>query len=198
MRRLTSRWTRPIGRPCSIARLVRVVQPLGGLLRQRARDLDRDAQAALAARDDRGEVLAGEVLHRDEVLSFDLAELVGGDDVRVLELRGDARLVQEHLAQLHAVGEVRKDHLQRDDLDEALDAAALGDVEPPHAAFAQQSQKLVTAKGFAALRGIGRRAARVSLLVHAQSASSLSRGRFRGRRSSVANSGDKGVHQRTN
>ena len=91
----------------------------------------------LAAGDDRREILARQVLHADEVLAVDLAELVGRDDVRVLEPRGDPRFVEEHLAQLLAVGEMRLNAFQRDDLDEALDPAALGDVEAPHPALAR-------------------------------------------------------------
>ena len=66
----------------------------------------------------------------------------------MLEARGDARLVEEHLAQLFAVSEMRLDAFQRDDLDEALDPAALGDVEAAHPALAEQAEQLVAAEGF--------------------------------------------------
>ena len=92
---------------------------------------------SLAAGDDRRQILARQVLHADEVVAVDLAELVRRDDVRVLEPRRDPRLVQEHLAQLLAVSEVRLNALERDDLHEALDPASLGDVEAPHSALAR-------------------------------------------------------------
>ena len=94
------------------------------------------------------EILAGQVLHADEIFSVDLAQLVGRDDVRMLEARGDARFVQEHFFQLRAVGEMREDALERDDLYEALDAAPLGDVEPTHASLAKQAEQPITAKCF--------------------------------------------------
>ena len=47
--------------------------------------------------DDRAQVLAVDVLHRDEVLAVDLTDVEDLDDVRVRERRRDARLVQEHL-----------------------------------------------------------------------------------------------------
>ena len=64
----------------------------------------------------------------------------------MLEARGDPRFVEEHLSQLRAVGQVREDPLERDDLYEALDAAPLGDVEPAHAALAEQAEQPVTAE----------------------------------------------------
>jgi hypothetical protein len=125
---------------------VRVVQTLRRLLRERRRDLGGNRTAAAAAGDDRRQIFAGQVLHADEVFSVDLAELVGGDDVRMFEARRDARLIQEHLLQLRAVGEVGEDAFERDDLYEALDATPFGDVEPTHPALAEQAEQPVTAE----------------------------------------------------
>ena len=52
------------------------------------------------------ERLAVEVLHRDEVLLRDLADLVGLDDVRMVEARRDARLLDQHLDELGLLDEV--------------------------------------------------------------------------------------------
>ena len=71
----------------------------------------------------------------------------------MLEARGDARFIQEHLFQLRAVGEVREDALERDDLYEALDATPLGDVKPTHAPLAEQAEQPVTAECLSNLGG---------------------------------------------
>ena len=118
-------------------------------------------------------ILAGQVLHADEVVSVDLAQLVGRDDVRVLEPRGDARFVEEHLAQLRAVGEMREDPLERDDLHEALDAAPLGDVEPTHAALPEQAEQPIAAEGLSDVSGHVLGVRRMSMLDHAETLSSL-------------------------
>ena len=119
-RGLTSRWTRPMSRPCPSRASCAYCSPCAACWASAAAISIGIACVALAAADDRRQILPGQVLHADEVLAVHLAELVGGDDVRVLEPRGDARLVEEHLSQLSAVREVREDPLERDDLDEAL------------------------------------------------------------------------------
>ena len=53
---------------------------------------------------DLDEVVAAQVLHRDEVLVVDVADVVDLDDVRVVERRGDARLVEEHADELRIAG----------------------------------------------------------------------------------------------
>ena len=50
------------------------------------------------------------------------------------------------LAELRAVGQVREDALERDDLPKPSIAALLGDVEPAHPALAQQAAQPITAK----------------------------------------------------
>src|SRR6185312_15468100 len=95
-----------------VTRVVRVLQSLRGLLGQRRRDLDGDRRSPLAAGDDRRQILSGQVFHADEVLALYFAELVDGDDVRVLEPRGDSRFVEEHLSQLSAVREVGRIRLR--------------------------------------------------------------------------------------
>src|SRR5450631_4398205 len=77
----------------------------------------------------------------------------------MLESGGDASLIEEHVAELNAVGEVREDQLERDDLDEAPDSATLGDVEATHASFSQQPEEAIATEGFVHLdRGVSQRA----------------------------------------
>src|SRR5262249_32171494 len=55
-------------------------------------------------------------------------------DVDVLELDGDLRLVDQHLHEVIVRGEVRVDHLQRDQLLEALEALGRREVNLRHPA----------------------------------------------------------------
>src|SRR4029079_4270300 len=72
------------------------------------------------------QILAPDVLHRDEVRAVDAAELEDLADVRVGELPGDLRLIDEHLDEVAVLAHRGQDSLDRDDLLEALDAVALG------------------------------------------------------------------------
>ena len=102
----------------------------------------------LRAREGRGEIFAGQILHADEVVALNFPELVGRDDVRVLEPRGDTRLVEKHLSQLLAVGEMRKDSFERNCLDEAFDPAALRQIQTPHATLPEQCEQSIATKTF--------------------------------------------------
>ena len=66
---------------------------------------------ALALADQPPDVDAVDVLHGDEVVVLDLAEVVDVHDVRVGELRRQPRLVEEHGAELFGLGQVRQDAL---------------------------------------------------------------------------------------
>ena len=66
--------------------MMRQARPSGGRL-----------SASVASRMTRAQVLAVHVLHGDEVLLVELAEVEDLDDVRMVEPRRDARLVEEHL-----------------------------------------------------------------------------------------------------
>ena len=91
---------------------------------------------------DRAQVLAIHELHGDEVVLADLAEVVDVDDVVVVQLRRELRLVDEHGDEVGAVREMRQDLLDGDRLLEALDAlhARLPDLR--HAAD-RDPQKLI-------------------------------------------------------
>ena len=71
--------------------------------------------------DDRADVLAVDVLHRDEVRAVDLPDVEDLDDVGVRERRGDARLVEQHVDERLVLVHRRQDALDDDELLEARD-----------------------------------------------------------------------------
>jgi hypothetical protein len=79
------------------------------------------------------QVFAPDVLHRDVVRVGDLPELVDRNDVRVRQLPGDLRLVDEHLDEIFILRHRRQDPLDRQDLLEALHAERLRRVDLRHA-----------------------------------------------------------------
>src|SRR5678815_3571766 len=85
-----------------IALAVRVVESFEDLRDGEARHRDRHRLLDLAEPVlDLEQILAPDVLHRDEVRAVDPAELEDLADVRVRELTGDLRLVDEHLCLLY-------------------------------------------------------------------------------------------------
>ncbi len=82
------------------------------------------------------QILAPDVLHRDEVRAVDAAELEDLADVRVRELPGDLRLIDEHLDEVAVLAHRRENSLDRDDLLEALHAVGLGLEDLGHTADA--------------------------------------------------------------
>src|SRR5205085_5397574 len=102
-----------LGHQQNVRRLeVAMDDPARVRLAEAARDLTPDDERVThveetVALQARGERLAREVLHRDEELldgaAFDLPIVVERDDVRVLELREEARLLQEALQEVRLV-----------------------------------------------------------------------------------------------
>ena len=84
-------------------------------------------------------------LHRDVRRVGVGAELEDLDDLRVIELCRDARLVDEHRDELRVGGEVRQDLLDRDQLLEAVLAARARLEQLGHAADRQALEHLVLA-----------------------------------------------------
>ncbi len=111
-------------------------------LRDRRRRLLRDAELHAV------EGLAVEILHRDEVLTVDLADLVRLDDVRVIEASRDARLVHEHGNELGILGEVLPKPLDDGELAEARAERPRDDREEDvgHAAVTELREQSVLAK----------------------------------------------------
>ena len=83
------------------------------------------------------ERLAHEVLEGEVVGAADVPEVVDAADVGVADLRGDVRLVEEHVDEGLGLGEVRVDRLDRDEALEALREAHAPEVDRGHAAGAE-------------------------------------------------------------
>ena len=116
-----SRWTMPSARPLHVERVVRVVERVEHVARDQRRELGRQPDLrARALAEQREHVEAVDVLHRDVRRVGIGAELEHLDDVAVIELRGDPRLVDEHLDERLVGREVRQDLLDRDQLLEAV------------------------------------------------------------------------------
>jgi hypothetical protein len=106
-----------------------------------------DALASLLhAAHDLAERLAVEVLHGDPVGVVVLAEIEDLRDVRVVDARGDARLVEEHVDELIVLDEVRVDALDRDPLLEAAGPVHARQVHAGHAAGADLVDDAVAAE----------------------------------------------------
>ena len=101
--------------------------------------------ALLRALEQRREVHARDVLHRDEVRALGLAEVEHLHDVRVRERDRDLRLVDEHLDEARVLAELGQDALDDEDLLEALDAVRLGLEDLGHAAASELLEQLVLA-----------------------------------------------------
>ena len=134
-------------RAVGCAALVGVVQRR----RDRVRDLhgviDREPFADAPGALDRGvEVLAVDVLHREEVRVVDLAEIVDMRDVRVIERGGEPRLVEEQPHELRILGELRQDLLEHDELLEALGPDGAREKQLGHPTSRQLAQDLVRAQ----------------------------------------------------
>ena len=118
---------------CSTPALVRRGEPGAEL----ARDLERLVRRQPAdAPQQRGEVLAVHVLHREEVLAVDLADVVDAADVGMRDLARDAHLGVEALEAVLLRSESPRQELQRDRLAELQ---VVGAVDLAHAAAAEQA-----------------------------------------------------------
>ena len=104
--------------------------------------------AALArAVEDRAQVLALHVLHRDEVALAHLPQVEDLSDVRVRELHGDLRLVDEHDDEFLVLRDGGQDALQRNEALEAFDAEGLGLENLGHAADVHSLEEKVLSEG---------------------------------------------------
>ena len=84
-----------------------------------------------------------QVLHGDEVTPVRFVDVVGLDDVRVIEARGHARLFEEHGEELFVFDEVGAQLLERDQLGEAGRPLRGGDVHDPHPAAGHLAEEPV-------------------------------------------------------
>jgi hypothetical protein len=126
------------------ALVVGVVQPGGGTGDHRQRHLDRDL--ALERRHPLqhvAHVLAVHVLHREEVAVADPTDVVDLRDVRMVELRGEAGLVEEHRHETMVARVLGHDPLEHHVALEARDADGAREVQLRHPARRQMSEDLV-------------------------------------------------------
>ena len=128
---------------------MRRVEPLS-CVRQQSRHQPRMERVTLRAQlevlEHAVERLALEVLHHEVVDALDLAEVEGAAHVDVVERRGDARLVEEHLHHHLVGGEVLVQQLDRDHLVHAAGAGRLREVDAPHATHRDAKTQLVAAQ----------------------------------------------------
>jgi hypothetical protein len=128
-----------------VAQVVRRREPGERVGHDAQHDRNRHAVAALVrARQERAQVIALDVLHHQEVAGVGrVADVDGGDDVRVADAGCQPRLVEEHADELFLVGEVRVQHLDRDQALEARGALRVGHVHHGHAARGELGQDFV-------------------------------------------------------
>ena len=90
-----------------------------------------------------GERVAVDPLHDDEGALLLLADVDDARDVAVLDARGNARFVDEHLLEARILRVLGQDHLHDDEALESLSAAETGEPHRGHAAVRQRAQQLV-------------------------------------------------------
>jgi hypothetical protein len=91
------------------------------------------------------EIDALDVVHHDDVVVADLAEVLDPDDVRVVDPRGEPRLVEEVVDRALVPREVGVHDLDRDELLEPGLALGVGEVDVGHAARAEPAHDLPAA-----------------------------------------------------
>ena len=135
-------------RSVQVALLVRVRERGADTEHDRERVLHRELGrgAPLHLAHDGAQVLALNVLHRDEVGAVDHAEVEHLHDVRVRERRRDARLVEEHLDEPLILVHRGQDPLDDGELLEAADAALDRQEELGHAPRCELAHERVPAE----------------------------------------------------
>ncbi len=92
--------------------------------------------------------LALHQLHDEEVVLAVVADLDDANDVRVIEQRREARLVEEHANELRVRREVRQDPLDDDEGAKAGNVAGQRQIDLRHAARREASNDLVAPETF--------------------------------------------------
>jgi hypothetical protein len=127
--------------------LVRVVERRRGRERDRYAVLERHQPLALGeVREHTAQILAVHVLHREEVLAVLLADVVDVDDVVVVQRRGEARLVEEHLHEHRIARALVADLLDHDVALEAFDPLDAREDHLRHSAGGEVAHELVLAQ----------------------------------------------------
>ena len=143
-----SRWTRLQLAPLGVALVVRVVQALADLhddVAGHARSAATSPLLRMRSKID-AQVAAVHVLEGDEEAVLDLTEVEDLGDVRVLQLHGDLRLVDEHRDELFVLGDVRQDALDGQQTLEPLDAECLGLEDLGHTSDVDPLEEVVLAE----------------------------------------------------
>ena len=111
-------------------REMRVMQRIGDLHRRVNGDLNRQPSLAsilaLHAIENGAQILAVDVLHRDEEVLVFPREIEDRHDIGVLELHRDLRLIDEHRDELLVLRDARQNALHRDESLEPFNAKGLG------------------------------------------------------------------------
>ena len=130
-----------------IDRVVRAVEP-GERVEQDAGDERRREPLARGGGrlEQRGERHRLDVRLHEEDLSSAIDDVVHGHHVRVADLRGEPGLVEEHVGELAARGEVGMEALDHHQALEARRAAVEGELHRAHAACRQLEEYAVTAE----------------------------------------------------
>jgi hypothetical protein len=111
--------------------------------------VQRDGEAGLrsgVAADDAIERPSFEVLHGHEVPIVGATDLVGLHDVRVIEARGETRLLEEHLQERPVFRQLGLQLLDDDDFVESAHPMGDRQVDDPHAASRDLRDETVLAE----------------------------------------------------
>ncbi len=131
-----------------VALVVRVIQALAKLHDEVADLLHGHGLPALAkVIEDAAQVAPVDVFERDEKAVVDFAEVENLGDVRVLQLHGDLRLVDEHRDELFVLRDARQNALERNNPLEPLNADGLGLEDLGHAPDIDAFEEVVLAEG---------------------------------------------------
>ncbi len=127
--------------------VVRVVQARAQPRDERERGIERQRHALLQrlARD-LSEILAVDVLHREEVVAIFDADVVDLRDVGMMQGRGETRLVEEHLDERRVARQLRQDPLDHPELLEALESHRAREVELGHATDRDLANQVILAE----------------------------------------------------
>ena len=142
--------------PVLVALVVRVIERIAELEQNADGDVDRRRSRDLArVTEDATDIASVDVLHRDEVLGADTAELEDLDDVDVVEQRGELGFAYERLDEARVLREVRKQSLERHHPLETFDAALERAMHRGHSAHAETLVDQVRSERLFGLFGLG-------------------------------------------
>ena len=132
-----------------VTKVVRVAEPFGQLMPNVGRQRRRaGAPEAAQLAHHRREVAPAQVLHRQEVVSVDGAEVVDLNDRRVAEQRADARLLDEHLDEARRARQLGEDPLDDERARESLHPGQHGAEHLGHSTGVDLIEQHVTPEAF--------------------------------------------------